>query len=343
MRAADALLGVLFAAVTAYALFGGADFGAGFWDLFAGGARSGRRQRTLIEHAIGPVWEANHVWLIFAVVLLWTGFPAVFAGVAATMYIPLTCAALGIIGRGAGFAFRKTSDTVGRQRVFGALFAFSSVVTPFFFGAVAGGIASGRVPPWTAGRGDLLTSWWNPTSVATGALAVAVCAYLAAVFLCLDAQRHDPDLVPAMRRRALWAGAGTGLLAVAGLLAVEADADWLADRLLRPVPAALVVLSALAGLASIGLLAAGRYVAVRVTGGLAVAAVLWGWAAAQHPYLLPPATTVAATAATPAVTRATLWAVLGGVAILTPSLWWLFRLFQTPLPDSSDRSADGDR
>ncbi|WP_433217124.1 cytochrome d ubiquinol oxidase subunit II [Dactylosporangium sp. CS-047395] len=343
MTSADALLGVLFAAVTAYALFGGADFGAGFWDLFAGGAQAGRRQRKLIEHAIGPVWEANHVWLIFAVVLLWTGFPAVFAGVAATMYIPLTGAALGIIGRGAGFAFRKTSDTVGRARIFGALFAFSSVVTPFFFGAVAGGIASGRVPPWTAGRGDLLTAWWNPISVVTGALAVAVCAYLAAVFLCQDAKNHEPALVPHVRRRALWAGAGTGALAVAGLVAVKLDAAWLADRLLRPVPAALIVVSALAGLASIGLLAAGRYVAVRITAGLAVAAVLWGWAAAQYPYLLPPATTVAATAATPAVMRATLWAVLGGAVILTPSLWWLFRLFQTPVRHSSGQTVDGDR
>jgi cytochrome d ubiquinol oxidase subunit II len=343
MTSADLLLGVLFLAVTAYALFGGADFGAGFWDLFAGGARTGMRRRKLIEHAIGPVWEANHVWLIFAVVLLWTGFPAVFAGVAATMYIPLTCAALGIIGRGAGFAFRKTSDTVGRQRIFGALFAFSSVVTPFFFGAVAGGVASGRVPPWTAGRGDLLTSWWNPTSIATGALAVAVCAYLAAVFLTLDARREDPDLVPQMRRLALWAGAATGVLAAAGLLVVRLDAEWLADRLWRPVPAALIVASALAGLASIGLLAAGRYVAVRVTGGLAVAAVLWGWAAAQYPYLLPPSTTVSGVAATPAVMRATLWAVLAGAAILAPSLWWLVRLFQTPVRDSSHRAAEGDR
>ncbi|GAA2353125.1 cytochrome d ubiquinol oxidase subunit II [Dactylosporangium salmoneum] len=343
MSAADVLLGVLFATVTAYALFGGADFGAGFWDLFAGGARTGLRRRKLIEHAIGPVWEANHVWLIFAVVLLWTGFPAVFAGVAATMYIPLTLAALGIIGRGAGFAFRKTSDTLARQRIFGALFAFSSLVTPFCFGAVAGGIASGRVPPWTAGRGDLLTSWWNPTSVATGALAVAVCAYLAAVFLTFDAKREDPALVPQMRRLALWAGAGTGALAVVGLFVVRMDAGWLADRLWQPVPAALIAVSALAGLASIGLLAAGQYVAVRVTGGLAAAAVLWGWAAAQYPYLLPPVTTVDATAATPAVMRATLWAVLAGVAILAPSLWWLFRLFQAPVRDSSGPAAGGDR
>ncbi|GAA3281971.1 cytochrome d ubiquinol oxidase subunit II [Dactylosporangium vinaceum] len=350
MTAADALLGVLFAAVTAYALFGGADFGAGFWDLFAGGARTGARTRKLIEHAIGPVWEANHVWLIFAVVLLWTGFPAVFAGVAATMYIPLTGAALGIIGRGAGFAFRKTSTTLTQQRIFGALFAFSSLVTPFFLGAVAGGIASARVPPWTAGRGDLLTAWWNPTSVATGVLAVTVCAYLAAVFLCQDAKNHEPDLVPPMRRRALWAGAGAGVLAAVGLVAVELDAGWLAERLWRPVPGALIVVSVLAGLASIALLAAGRYVAVRVTAGLAVAAVLWGWAAAQYPYLLPPSTTVAGTAAAPAVMRATLWAVLAGAVILTPSLWWLFRLFQTApmsetrsLSDSSTSPVGGDR
>jgi cytochrome d ubiquinol oxidase subunit II len=350
LTSADLLLGVLFAALTAYALFGGADFGAGFWDLFAGRARPGYPQRKLIEHAIGPVWEANHVWLIFTIVLLWTGFPSVFAAVAATMYIPLTAAALGIIGRGAGFAFRKTSVTLSRQQLFGAGFAFSSVVTPFFFGAVAGGIASGRVPPWSTappgGRGDLLHPWWNPTSVATGALAVGVCAYLAAVFLTFDAQREDPSLVPAFRKRALWAGAGVGVLAAVGLVVVELDANWLAGRLWRPLPATLVVLSALAGLASIGLLALGRYVAVRITAGLAVAAVLWGWAAAQYPYLLPPGpasggAVIHDVAATPAVTRATLWAVLVGVVILTPSLWWLYRLFQMPVKAQVEAQVEG--
>ncbi|GAA2583601.1 cytochrome d ubiquinol oxidase subunit II [Dactylosporangium fulvum] len=344
MTAADILLAVLFAALTAYALFGGADFGGGFWDLFAGGARSGYRQRKLIEHAIGPVWEANHVWLIFTIVLLWTGFPSVFAAIASTMYIPLTGAALGIIGRGAGFAFRKTSVTLRLQEVFGALFAFSSVVTPFFLGAVAGGIASGRVPPFSEGRGPLLTSWWNPTSVATGVLAVGVCAYLAAVFLTFDAQRVDPELVPAMRHRALRAGAGVGVLAVIGLVVVALDADWLAGRIWRPLPATLIIASAVAGLASIALLALGRYIAVRITGGLAVAAVLWGWAAAQYPYMLPPSTTVRSVAATPTVMRATLWSVLVGAAILTPSMWWLFRLSQTPArpsPESAAQSGSG--
>lgn len=202
MTAADALLAVMWAGLTAYVLFGGADFGGGLWDLVAGRSRPGLPQRKLIEHSIGPVWETNHVWLIFVIVLLWTGFPSVYAALAATMVIPLTLAALGIIARGAAFAFRKVSEELGAQRLFGAAFAFSSVATPFFLGTVAGGIASGRVLPGI-GDSDLVTSWWNPTSVVTGVLAIAVGAYLAAVFLTRDAQRHAPQLVLAFRRRAL--------------------------------------------------------------------------------------------------------------------------------------------
>ena len=321
----DVILVVLFGALTAYALLGGADFGAGFWDLFAGSEGGAARQRKLIEHVIGPVWEANHVWLIFTVVLLWTSFPSVFAAIASTMYIPLTAAALGIIGRGAGFAFRKTSTTLGRQRLFGAGFAFSSGVTPFFLGAVAGGVASGRVPPGIS-AGDLLTAWWNPTSIMTGVLAIGVCAYLAAVFLTRDAQRHDPSLVPLLRRRALATGGVVGLLAAAGLAVVAADAPLLARELRQPLPATLVVLSALAGLVSMLLLYRGRYLAVRVSAGLAAATVLWAWAAGQYPYLLPPTTTVADAAAPSSVLYATFGAVVVGAAILVPSLLWLFRL-----------------
>src|ERR671939_480002 len=146
MNLAEVVLGVAFLAIIAYALFGGADFGAGIWDLLAGGAVTGRPRRTLIEHSIGPVWEANHVWLIFVLVVLWTGFPPAFAAVASTLYLPLTAAALGMIARGSAFAFRKTVTRLGLQRLFGAAFAFSSVVTPFFLGTVAGAVASGRVP-----------------------------------------------------------------------------------------------------------------------------------------------------------------------------------------------------
>jgi cytochrome bd ubiquinol oxidase subunit II len=327
MTTADVVAVLLFTSLTAYALLGGADFGGGFWDLFAGGPERGRALRGLVEHSLGPVWEANHVWLIFTTVLLWTGFPGVFAAVASTLYIPLTVAALGIIGRGAGFAFRKTATTVPTQRLFGAGFALSSVLTPFFLGAVAGGIASGRVPPGLT-AGNLLTSWANPTSVFTGTLAVGVCAYLAAVFLTRDAERHRPDLVPGLRGRALAAGLVVGGLAMVGLAVVAVDAPWLAERLARPVPAVLVLLSIVAGLASLVLLYRRRYVAVRLSAGLAAAGVLWAWAAAQYPYLLPPATTVADAAAHPAVRSAILVAVAVGMAILIPSLWWLFALFQ---------------
>ncbi|MGO4759566.1 cytochrome d ubiquinol oxidase subunit II, partial [Streptomyces sp. 2MCAF27] len=168
---ANLTLGVMWIGLTCYALFGGADFGAGLWDLLAGRSGPGAPRRALIEHTIGPVWEANHVWLIFVVVLLWAGFSPVFAAVMSTLYIPLTLTALGIIARGAAFAFRKASTELWQKRLFGACFALSSVLTPFFLGTVAGGVASGRVPPGLA-AGDLITSWLNPTSLLGGVLAV---------------------------------------------------------------------------------------------------------------------------------------------------------------------------
>src|SRR3954452_4031335 len=176
---------VLFVGVVAYAVLGGADYGAGFWDLTAGGARRGKEPRHLIDETLAPVWEANHVWLIFCLVMLWTGFPQAFAAIMTTLYIPLGLAALGIVVRGAGFAFRKVMVRTEQQRLTGAAFALSSVVTPFFLGTVAGGIASGRVP--AAGHGDPVTSWVNPTSVLGGVLAVLTCAFLAAVFLTAEA------------------------------------------------------------------------------------------------------------------------------------------------------------
>jgi cytochrome d ubiquinol oxidase subunit II len=270
--------------------------------------------------------EANHVWLIFAVVLLWTCFPSVFAAVSSTLYIPLTLAALGIIGRGAGFAFRKVSTTIGRQRLFGAVFAFSSVATPFFLGAVVGGIASGRVPPGIA-AGDLLTSWWNPTSIAAGLLAVGTGAYLAAVFLTRDGQRTSPELLPALRYRALAAGLVVGALAAAGLVVVALDAPDLAEQLSQWPAAALVGLSVVAGLASLVLLYLHHYLAVRITAGLAAAAIIWGWGAAGYPELLP-GVTVGEAAAVPAVLHAMLAVVAIGALILVPSLWWLFAIFQ---------------
>ncbi|TWF79932.1 cytochrome bd-I ubiquinol oxidase subunit 2 apoprotein [Pseudonocardia hierapolitana] len=326
MTAADVLLVTLWIGLTLYALLGGADFGAGLWDLLAGGAERGRPQRDLIEHSIGPVWEANHVWLIFVITLFWTAFPEAFAPFAATLYIPLTLAALGIIARGAAFAFRKAIEELWLRRVFGAAFAFSSVVTPFFLGTIAGAVASARVPPGI-GAGDIVASWWNPTSVTTGVLAVGACAYLAAVYLCADARRAgDEELAEAFRVRALATGVLVGAATVAAPLVVRVDAPGLVAGLTgRALP--LAVLSVVAGAASLGLLAARRYVPVRITAALAVAAVIWGWGIAQYPTMLP-GLTVAAAAGDPAVLVAVLWVLGIGSVLLVPSLVFLFLLFQ---------------
>ena len=342
MTAADALLAVMWVGLTAYVLFGGADFGGGFWDLTAGGDRRGYAIRKLVEHSLGPVWEANHVWLIFVVVIMWTGFPAVFAAIASTLYIPLTLAAVGIIGRGAAFAFRKVSTELWQQRLFGAIFAASSVLTPMFLGAAAGAVASGRVPPGNA-RGDVWSSWWNPTSVLTGLLAVALAAYLAAVFLTQDAVRTAPELAEPFRRRALAAGVAAGALSAGGLVVLRVDARALFDELTGGPSLLLVVGSVAAGIVSLGLLVARRYVEVRVTAGLAVAAVLWAWGAAQYPVLLPPALTVSDAQAGSAVLEATLWTLLVGTVLVVPSLAWLYVLFQrspTPAAKSPDVGRD---
>jgi cytochrome d ubiquinol oxidase subunit II len=321
------LLAVLWTGLTAYVLFGGADFGGGFWDLFAGGAHRGRPERALIEHSIGPVWEANHVWLIFVIVLAWTGIPSVFAAVASTLYIPLTLAALGIIARGAGFAFRKASTQLWQQRIFGAVFAFSSVATPLFLGAVAGAIASGRVPPGIA-AGHLFTSWLNPTSAVSGALAVGTAAYLAAAFLTRDAQRAGQlDLAEAFRRRGVATGIVVGGVSAAGLLVVRADAPGLFAELTSGHALPATALSIAAGVASLVLLWVRRYVAVRITAALAVVGLLWGWGLGQYPNLLP-GVTLRDAAATNTVLAATLGALGVGAILLLPSFWWLYATFQ---------------
>ena len=287
---------ILFAAVTFYAIFGGADFGAGFWDLTAGGAKHGERPREVIDHSIGPVWEANHVWLIFIFVVLWTCFPEAYASITLTMFVPLTIAALGIVLRGASFAFRKAVFRTRLQRHFGAIFAVSSVLVPYCFGTVAGGIASGRVP--AGGQaGDPVHSWINPTSIVAGLLAVSAAAYAAAVFLTWDARRlADDAMVAYFRVRAVAAGVVAGVVAFGGLFVVRSDASYLFDGLTsRALP--LVVVSSLAGLGALLLLRGqprrgGRLAAVIAAGALVVA-----WGVAQWDYLLPESLTVSQGAA----------------------------------------------
>src|SRR5881628_3556245 len=233
----------------AYAVLGGADFGAGFWDLTAGGARRGRGPRHLVDEALAPVWEANHVWLVFCLVMLWTGFPIAFAAIMTTLYIPLGLAALGIVARGSGFAFRKVMVRTDQQRLTGAAFALSSVLTPFFLGTVVGGIASGRVP--TAGHGDPVGSWVNPTSLLGGVLAVLAVAYVAAVFLTAEARRRDePDLERWFRRRSQATAVVTGVVALAGIAILRADAPRLFHGLLSR-GLVFVLLSGACGLAAL--------------------------------------------------------------------------------------------
>jgi cytochrome bd ubiquinol oxidase subunit II len=327
VTSAEALLALMWTGVTAYALTGGADFGAGFWDLVAGGPQRGSAQRKLIEHAIGPVWEANHVWLIFVLVVLWTGFPEAFAAIASSLYVPLTLVAVGVILRGAGFAFRKAVTGVALERLFGATFAASSVITPFFLGTVAGAVASGRVPAGIA-EAHPLRSFVNPTSVLGGVLAVVACAYLAAVYLTADARRAgDAALVEAFRRRALVSGVVAGGVVLGGIAVLHADApDLFAGLTGRGAP--LVVISAVAGLVSLACVWRRRFLGARMAAATAVTAVLWGWAAGQYPYLLVGEVTIREAAADPATLRAVLLSLIVGALLFVPALAALFVMAQ---------------
>jgi cytochrome d ubiquinol oxidase subunit II len=337
LSSADAVAGVLWVGLTLYAVFGGADFGSGFWALVAGGGEDGKRARALIDWAIGPVWEANHVWLIFALVTLWTGFPEAFAAVMSTLFIPLCLAALGIVLRGAGFAFHRIADRRTGRRLAEAAFALASVVTPFFMGTVVGAVASGRVPIGNA-KGDPLTSWVNPVSLVIGTLFVAGGAYLAAVFLVSDARRFgDPGLERYFTVRALAAAVVAGVLAVIGVFVLRDDARYLYDGLTSEgLP--FVLVSLVCGTAALILLWRGARRGIRPLAVGALVAVIWGWGAAQFPYLLPTTLTIEDGAGA-SQTLTTLLIVFGiAVVVVLPALALLFMLDQrTLLEEEAER------
>jgi cytochrome d ubiquinol oxidase subunit II len=327
---ADACAVILLAALTAYIVLAGADFGAGFWDLTAGGAEHGGPVRGLIQRSMSPVWEANHVWLILLFTVFWTAFPEAFASTVSTLYIPMFAAAIGIIFRGAAFAFRGQAGTIGDARFFGALFATASVLVPFALGTVVGAVASGRVPVGNA-AGDPIGSWLNPTGVLVGVLAVSVGVFTSAVFLCGDAVRAEqPGLVRAFRRRALGSGLVTGTIAVAGLVVLREDARALYDELAGGAALVLVGLSIVAGLLTLTLVArTERFGWARMTAAAAVVALVAAWGAAQAPELLPGRLTIDQAAAGDATLRAVLISTAIAVVVLTPSLTLLFRLVLT--------------
>ena len=326
---------VLFIAVTMYAIFGGADFGAGFWDLVAGGAERGERPREVIDHSIAPVWEANHVWLIFVFVVLWTCFPTAYASITLTLFVPLTLAAFGIVLRGASFAFRKAVFRTRDRRNFGAAFALSSVLVPYCLGAVVGSIASGRVP--AGGKaGDPWSSWVNPTSVLGGVLAVAVTAYLASFFLVWDARRlSDATMVAYFRRRAFGAGLAAGVVALVGIFVLSNDASYLFDGLTsRALP--LVILSAVAGIGALLLLTRRAGTGARLAAVVAAGSLVVAWGVAQWDYLLPKTLTVSAAAAPSGTITAVLVATGLAVVLILPAFGLLYVLDQrTLLPEES--------
>jgi cytochrome d ubiquinol oxidase subunit II len=329
---ADAALAILWVGATFYALFGGADFGGGFWDLLAGGAERGQRPRDTIQRSLTPVWEANHVWLIFVLVLLWTAFPSAFSAIFTTLYVPIALAALGIVLRGAGFAFRKSIVGLQGRRAMGATFAISSLLTPFFMGTVVGAIAAGNVP--ADGNGDAFSSWLAPLPLLVGAMFVATGAYLAAVFLVGDARRAgDEEMERYFERRALGAAVVAGAFAVAGLVALHAEARYVFDRLTsQGLP--LVVLSLLCGAALLAVLLRGGRRPLRPLAAGAVVAVIWGWGIAQFPYLLPTSLRIDQAAA-PDPTMTTIFIVFAAAAVFVlPSLALLYTLTQRDLLES---------
>src|SRR5437588_1708194 len=279
-----------------YTVLAGADFGAGAWQLTAGRGRDAARIREHAHNSMAPVWEANHVWLIFVLTVVWTAYPAAFGSIASTLSVPLLIAAIGIIFRGATYALRAGASARRELRVIDTAFSLSSILTPFALGAAVGGIASRRVPVGNA-AGHLFSSWLNPTSILVRVLAVATSAYLAAVYLAADAVRvGDRDLERAFRARALLAGVLTGAIALGGVAVLHSDARPLYHGLVRGAALGALVASVLAGAATLALVWWRRFEAARYTAALAVAAVVAGWGLAQHPLLLPGLTVARASA-----------------------------------------------
>jgi cytochrome d ubiquinol oxidase subunit II len=327
---AELLAGAIVLSLTAYVLLAGADFGGGVWDLLANGPRR-QQQRDLIAHAIAPVWEANHVWLILALVLLFTCFPAAFSLVSTTLHLPLIFMLVGIVLRGSAFTFRSygAEDSVAQLR-WGRIFAIASLLTPLLLGVVLGAVATGRVLP-PAGRGfveDFVRPWASPFPAAVGLFTLTLFAFIAAVYLTVEAK--DPDLREDFRRRALQAGLavfGAALLTLA-LAWREAPLVW-QGLVIRPYAVPLHLLTAFAATLALWSLWRRRFRLARVAAAAQVVLILWGWALAQYPWLVPRTLSIA-NAAAPAITlKLTAIALAIGAAVLVPSLAYLFRIFKS--------------
>ena len=335
-----AVAAILIMVIAAYALFGGADFGGGIWDLLAGSAERGRAPRDLIDEAITPVWEANHVWLVFILVLLWTAFPPAFAAIMTALFVPLSLSLLGIVLRGVGFAFRHTAERLRMQQLTGALFAAASLITPFFMGTVVGAVATGKVPVHP--RGNVLAAWTSTTAILTGLLFVAACAYVSAVFLVPEARgRGHAVLTRYFALRATAAGVLTGALAGGTFAELSASSPHVFAGL-TGIALPLVAISIAAGMAVLGMLWVRWYNAlgIRVTAAIAVATVVWGWGLAQYPYLFPTSLSLGAGSAPKASLVGEF--VVAGLALLlvAPGFVLLYFLQQRRMLTAAETDAD---
>jgi cytochrome d ubiquinol oxidase subunit II len=318
--------------LTAYTLLGGADFGGGVWDFFARGPRAGE-QRAAIARAMGPVWEVNHIWLIFLLVILFTAFPIVFASVSIALFVPLNLALLGIILRGAAFAFSAHgADEAGPQRAWARVFGAASVITPVLLGMSLGAVSEGSIRVVNGQvQTDYWTNWLSPLSWACGALALALFAYLAATYLMLET---EGELREDFRKRTLISGGVVVAIAVALLPLLAFEAPRLAGRLLSIEALPLVALGVVMALASLWAVLTRRFALARITAGGEVAMLLWGWALAQFPYIIYPDVTVEDAAAPEATLRFVLISVIPGFLLVAPSMAFLFVVFKGRNPEA---------
>jgi cytochrome bd ubiquinol oxidase subunit II len=326
----EVVAAILVLALNAYVVTGGADFGGGVWDLLASGPRRDA-QRALIAEEIGPIWEANHVWLVLAVVVLFTAFPLAYAVFGIVLHVPLSLMLVGIVLRGSSFVFRSYgARDDAAQRRWGRVFAVASIVTPVLLGIIVGAVASGAVGGASSLEmggftGAYIKPWLAPFPVMVGALALALFALLAATYLAVAAR--DDALREDFRRRALGAALAVIAAALMALAVARRDAPMLAHGLTTGWGCALPAAAALAALLGAGALWTRRWSLARVAAALEASFILWGWAAAQYPLVIPPFMT-AADAAAPRVTLTLLlYALAGGGVILLPALAWLFHLF----------------
>ena len=326
------LVAVLLAlSLNAYVLLGGADFGGGVWDLLARGPRRAR-QREVIAHAIGPIWEANHVWLILAIVLAFACFSPVFARIMTVLHIPVSLMLVGIVLRGSAFTFRTYDDEHdAAQRRWGRIFSIASVLTPVLLGVCIGAVASGRVvaPIHGTFAERFVEPWLTPFALGVGLLTLTLFAFLAAVFLTMETR--DPELVEDFRRKAIGAGVAVFLAAGLVLLLSFRHAPLMTGGLLGSpwaLPAASRHRRSRRSACFVALWHR-RFALARILAGLQVSCIFWGWTASQYPYLVPPDLTIEGSAAPPVTLKITLWALAGGTLVLAPSLIYLFRVFKS--------------